>query len=242
MPPRALTHLGDFASAARDITFGGMKPLNILLYEDDDRFRDSLSQFVAASAGLNLVGAFADCRNVAQHVEILRPDVVLTDLEMPNVDGLTGMSIIKSQFPEVKVLIITHLDDDDKIFNAMLEGGADGYLLKISTPERIRESIQEVMEGGAAMSPYIAKRALQLAKEQSPSPLPWARRPAKIAFTDTEQRVLEWLTQGHSYKMIAAELDISINTVKSHLKRIYEKMQVHSAPEAVSKAIREKWV
>ncbi len=215
-----------------------MKSLSILIYEDDDRFRDGLSQFVAASAGLNLVGAFPDCRDVARHVEILRPDLVLTDLEMPYVDGLTGMGIIKSRFPEVKVLIITHFDDDDKIFTAMIEGGADGYLLKISTPERIFESIQEVMEGGAVMSPYIAKRALQLAREQRPS----SSRGPKIAFTNTEQHVLDWLSKGHSYKMIGAELDISINTVKSHLKRIYEKMQVHSAPEAVSKAIREKWV
>jgi DNA-binding NarL/FixJ family response regulator len=213
-----------------------MNLLKILLCEDDDGYRDSLSQLVINSPGFQLSGAFPDCRNIAQHAARLQPDVALLDLEMPHVDGLSGMNILRSELPAIKILIITHLDDDDKIFNAMIRGSADGYLLKISPPERIRESIREVVDGGAAMSPYIAKRALQLAQNGLPD------RQGKIDFTDTEQRVLEWLAKGHSYKMIGAEQGISINTVKSHLKRIYEKMQVHSAPEAVARAIRERWV
>lgn len=219
-----------------------MKSISVLIYEDADSFRDSLSQFVAASAGLDLVGAFPDCRQVDKHIEFLRPQLILLDLEMPHVDGLTGMQIVKTRFPEIKILVLTHFDDDDKIFNALVAGGADGYLLKIATPEKIREAIDDVMAGGAAMSPYIAKRALQLAKAERHG-LSLKHGPSSpISFTETEKRVLEWLVRGHSYKMIAAELNISINTVKSHLKKIYEKMQVHSAPEAVARAIRERWV
>ncbi len=218
-----------------------MNPISVLIYEDVDSFREGLSRFVAASAGLNLAGAFPDCRNVEQHVEFLRPDLVLLDLEMPHVDGLQGMHVIKSRFPAVKVLILTHFEDDDTIFNALISGGADGYLLKIAPPEKIREAIDDVMAGGAAMSPYIAKRALQLGRKEHLLPVRDSGRD-RTAFTDTEKRVLEWLVKGHSYKMIAAELGISINTVKTHLKRIYEKMQVHSAPEAVARAIRERWV
>jgi DNA-binding NarL/FixJ family response regulator len=221
-----------------------MKSLSILIYEDNDNFRDGLSQFVAATPGLDLVGAFADCRDVAEHVRLLRPDLVLTDIEMPHVDGISGMNIVKSQYPEVKVLILTHFDDDEKIFRAMIEGGADGYLIKDASPEKIREAIQDVMTNGAPMSPYIAKRALQLAKEMSSSAsfFPWQKTAPDPLFTETEHKVLGWLSKGHSKKMIAAELDISINTVKTHLKRVYEKMQVRSAPEAVAKAIRERWV
>lgn len=221
-----------------------MKSVSILLYEDNDAFRDSLSRFVAVTPGFDLAGAFPDCRDVSEHIRLLRPDVVLMDLEMPYVDGLTGIHAIKSAYPNVRVLILTHFDDDEKIFRAMIEGGADGYLLKDASPEKIAEAIHDVLQNGAPMSSYIAKRALQLAKESSSSGglFQWYKSRPTPLFTETEQKVLAWLSKGHSKKMIAAELDISINTVKTHLKKVYEKMQVRSAPEAVAKAIREQWV
>lgn len=220
-----------------------MKPVSILIYEDDDNYRHSLSRYVAATTGLNLAGAFPDCRNVVQHVELLRPDLVLMDIDMPHINGFEGTEAIKSRFPEVKVLILTHFDDDDKIFRAM-SVGPDGYLLKMVTSlDKITEAIHEVMNDGANMSPYIAKRMIEFFKNERPAPRS-APPPAASAVTlsDKETAVLRWLSKGYSYKMAAAELDISINTVKSHLKKIYQKLQVHSAPEAVSKAILERWV
>lgn len=221
-----------------------MKPVSILIYEDDDNYRDSLSRYVAATTGLNLVGAFPDCRNAAQHVELLRPDLVLMDIDMPHVGGIEGTELIKSCFPEVKVLILTYFDDDDKIFRAM-SVGPDGYLLKMATSlDKITEAIQEAMNGGANMSPYIAKRMIEFFKnERFAMHVAYPRPPASaVSLSDKETDVLRWLSKGYSYKMAAAELDISINTVKSHLKKIYQKLQVHSAPEAVSKAILGRWV
>lgn len=218
-----------------------MKPISILIYEDDDNYRDSLSRYVAATAGLNLVGAFPDCRNAAQHVELLRPDLVLMDIDMPHVNGLEGTETIKSRFPEVKVLLLTYFDDDDKIFRAM-SIGPDGYLLKmVASLDKITEAIQEAMSGGANMSPYIAKRMIEFFKSEQPVQ---RQRPAvqQAVLSEKESGVLRWLSKGYSYKMVASEMDISINTVKSHLKKIYQKLQVHSAPEAVAKAILERWV
>ncbi|MBL7796051.1 MAG: response regulator [Saprospiraceae bacterium] len=213
-----------------------MKPISILIYDDDNNYRDSLSRYVAATDGLNLVGAFSDCRNVAQHVEILKPDLVLMDIDMPYVNGLEGTTIVKSKFPEVKVVILTVFDDDEKIFRAM-SIGPDGYLLKMNTSlEKLTGSIHEVMAGGANMSPYIARRMIDFFKSSPPT------AGAEVDLSDKEIEVLRWLSKGYSYKMVASEIGISINTVKFHLKKIYKKLQVQSAPEAVAKAILERFV
>ncbi len=220
--------------------------VKVVIYEDDPNFRNSLSQFIAASAGLQLVGAFGDCRSTAEHVRILQPDLALMDLDMPHVGGLEGMVAAKGADAALRVLILTHHDDDEKIFDAIVCGGADGYLLKNATPDKIREAISDVMAGGSAMSPFIAKRALELMRPQVKSPFlsffKKERHAPADPLTEAERRALSWLAKGHSYKMVASELNISINTVKNHLKKVYQKMQVHSAPEAVAKAIREQMV
>lgn len=210
-----------------------------MIYEDDDAYRNGLSHFVATTQGLNLVGAFPDCRNIEKHVEYLRPDLVLMDLEMPFVNGFEGILMLKNHFPEVKVLILTYFDDNETIFRAM-SLGPDGYLLKmVSNLEKLSEAITETMEGRAGMSPYIAKRMIEFFSkvERVPSP---TRKETNLS--DKETEALRLLVKGFSYKMVASEMRVSINTIKSHLKKIYQKLQVHSAPEAVAKAILEKLV
>ncbi|NOT38267.1 MAG: response regulator transcription factor [Saprospiraceae bacterium] len=216
---------------------------NVVVYEDDLKYRQSLTGVISGFPNLLLVGAFGDCLEILNHVNLLKPDILMIDIEMPYMNGIDGMTLIKSKYPHIKIIILTHFDDDEKIFNAVVRGGADGYLLKNSIHDSIYNNILNVIEGGSVMSPYIAKRVLNFFYE----PKSFLDRLSKkksnsYKLTKSEQKVLEVLSQGYSYKMIASEMNLSVNTVKNHLKKIYLKLQVNSAPEAVSIAIRESLV
>jgi DNA-binding NarL/FixJ family response regulator len=158
------------------------------------------------------------------------------DIQMPGISGIEATKMIKENYPHIQVLIQTVFSDDDSIFRAIC-AGASGYILKSSDPSQYIEALRDAESGGAPMSPAIARRMLQLFKLNF---LP--RLQTEYNLTDKEKLVLQQLTQGKSYKMIADELSVSVETVKTHMKNIYQKLHVHSSTEAVAKALQEKLV
>ena len=159
------------------------------------------------------------------------PDVALVDIGLPGMSGIEGIRILKERYPSIQSLVLTVYDDDERIFKAIC-AGATGYLLKKTPPTRLLQSLQEAVEGGSPMSPEIARRVIELFR-RSPQPV----KP-DYELTPHETRILGLLVEGHNYKTAAAELNVSVNTVAFHIKHIYEKLQVHSKSEAVSKALR----
>jgi DNA-binding NarL/FixJ family response regulator len=155
------------------------------------------------------------------------------DIEMPNVDGISGVKIINRLFPNVKVIMQTVFEDDEKIFDA-LRFGASGYILKKTDPSKIIEAIREVMNGGSPMTPSIATRVLKFFRDKG------AVDTQNFGLTTREMDILQHLVDGKSYKMISSDLNISYHTVNSHVKKIYDKLQVNSVSEAVSKALQQK--
>lgn len=210
-----------------------MKNINILLYEDHQDYRLHLVELLRGEPDFQVVGAYPDCRLLREQVEALRPDLVLFDIEMPYVDGVQGLYLLKQHFPSIPALMLTIFDDDDKVFNAVCLG-ADGYLLKNTPPERLFPAIREVFDGGAPMTPTIARKVLRLYTRTGFKPA------LKYDLTEKERAVLGHLVDGHSYKMVASEMGVSINTVRTHITGVYAKLQVHSVSEAVVKAIREQ--
>ncbi len=210
--------------------------IKILLYEDNKPLREGLSMLMGGSDGFMVAGAFSNCNKVLEEVALLKPDVVLMDINMPGVDGLSDLKLIKHQFPELKVVMLTVFDDNQTVFDAM-KAGADGYLLKKTPPAKLLEYLQDVYQGGAAMTASVARQVLQLFAHA-----PLAEQKKDYQLSEREKEVLQWLVNGYSYKMIAGKLFISLETVRSHIKKIYEKLHVHSKTEAVTKAFKDKLV
>ncbi|HEX5151302.1 MAG TPA: response regulator transcription factor [Parafilimonas sp.] len=202
--------------------------IKVIIYEDDFAFRETLSILIAGTDGYELKGAFENCNNITGHLKKFQPDVVIMDINMPGTDGIEGLRLVRGYDPDINVIMLTIFDDEERIFQAICNG-ANGYLLKKTPPSRILESISEVYSGGAPMTPSIARKVLQL------FPKTPARSNEIDRLSSREQEILQLLMKGYSYKMIAAELNITIETVRTHIKRIYEKLHVHSAQEAINK-------
>ena len=197
--------------------------IKVFIYDDNNARRDSLKALMELSPELAFVGEAANCSNVLTDMETIFPDVVLMDINMPDVDGIEGLKTIKKNQPHIKVLMQTVFDDDDKVFEC-IRNGASGYILKKDSPQRILQAIQEVYEGGAVMNPSIALKVLDYfhpAKKDNP-------------LSTRETEVLKLLADGLSYKMIADKLFLSFNTVNTHVKHIYEKLHVSSIGEAIA--------
>lgn len=204
--------------------------IRTLIYEDNTDLRGALAALIGGTDGYELTGAFGHCLEVVAQVAALHPDVVLMDIDMPGISGIEGVARLKKAHPKVEALMLTVFDDDDRVFEAIC-AGASGYLLKKTPPARILEAIIEVTQGGAPMSPVIARKVLQLFPGK-----PAARDADLDKLTTREMEVLQTLSRGFSYKMVAAELGIGIETVRTYVKRIYEKLSVHSVSEAIAKA------
>ena len=159
------------------------------------------------------------------------PDLLLSDIGLPGMDGIKGVSILKDRHPELTILMLTVYDDNERIFDALC-AGASGYLLKKTPWVKLVESLKEAMEGGSPMSPEVARRVINLFREIKPP------KEAEYELTPHEVRLLRMLVEGHSYKTAASELHVSVNTIKFHLRHIYDKLQVHTKSEAVAKALR----
>jgi len=208
--------------------------IRIAIFDDSDAIRNSLYQLLHYTPGLEIAALFDNCLNAIQKVEECLPRVVLMDINMPEKSGIDAVMEIKKTFPSIDIIMFTVFEEDDKIFEA-LKAGATGYILKKTPPAKIIEAIQEVVVGGAPMTAAIARKIALFFNHQQ------LQKSNKDVLTVREQEVLKGLTDGKSYKMIAAYLHISIETVRTYIKRIYEKMHVNSMTEAVAKAIKERW-
>ena len=202
----------------------------IIVYEDNIGRQEALQLLLENNEDLQLLGIFENCTNVISEVKEFKPDLVLMDIDMPLVNGIEGARLIKTNFPDVMILMQTIFEDEENIFNA-IQAGAHGYILKSTTPEKLIEAIKDSLEGGAPMSPVIAKKVVD-AFRNTPAIL---KNRESQALSDKEKDILSLLSKGLSYKLIANECDLSYHTVNSHIKKIYEKLHVNSALEAVSK-------
>lgn len=213
-----------------------MEKIRIVVFDDNASRRDSLKVLISMYEDMEFVGAFEDCSNVLQAVETTKPHVILMDIEMPQVDGIQGVTLIRTKFPDVAVIMQTIFEDDDKVFES-ISAGASGYILKKTPPDKIIEAIRDAHAGGAPMTPAIAQRMLLYFKNQYKS----AKNPT-YDLTTREKEILALLVEGMSYKMIASRLEVSYHTVNAHIRNIYDKLHVHSLGEAVGKAIKERLV
>lgn len=209
-------------------------PVKLLIYEDNSRLRQSLELLLGEGSGFEVLAAFPDCDNVEKQVSSLAPELVVMDIDMPGIGGIKGVKIIKTNFPEVKVIMHTVFDDDNRIFESIC-AGADGYMLKNTSPVKLIQSLQELSEGGAPMSPFVAQKVFQHFRQKSAIA-------DSFNLTSREKEILEWLVKGNSYKMIADKSSISTDTVKKHLQNIYHKLHVNCGTEAVAKALQHKIV
>lgn len=209
--------------------------IRVAIYDDNAVRRDSLQTILALQTDLICVGSHDHCGSILQDLQKERPDIILMDLEMPVVNGIEGIRLAKSHFPQIKIIVQTAFDDDEKVF-AALKAGAEGYILKSASVSQITQSIDEVSKGGASMSPSIAMKVIRYFGND-----PVEKR-EDYQLTPKESMVLKKLADGLSYKMIADELGISYFTVNNHIKKIYEKLHVHSLGEAVAKAHRSKLI
>jgi DNA-binding NarL/FixJ family response regulator len=215
-----------------------MEPaVRIIIYEDNPDMREGLSTLLGFTTGFELVGSFMNCTDIQTHVSTLSPDVVMMDIEMPQSNGIEGILNIRKANDSVKIIVLTVFEDNQNVFDAIC-AGANGYLLKKSSPEKIIASILDVLEGGAPMSSSIASKVMQLLANSNLT----RQEQEDHGLTSREKEILGSLVKGNSYKMIAAAENISIDTVKTHLKKIYQKLQVHSQTEAVAKALRNRIV
>ena len=209
------------------------QPVNVVIFEDQRPLRESMKLLISGTPGYQVVATYESGSRVHELLELHDAQVVLMDIEMPELDGLSALKKIKSEKPDMMVLMLTVFDDNDRLLEA-LPNGADGYLLKSTPPAQIITAIEDVLDGGAPMSPAIARKVLRFFSNHKPPDT------EKINLTDRELDVLRALVEGFSYKMIADQLDISIDTVRSHVRHIYKKLQVHSVGEAITKAMRQK--
>jgi len=208
--------------------------ISVSIYDDNKHRRESLITLLELSEDMILAGAYENCMHIVEDIKKDAPHIILMDIEMPGMSGIEGVAIAKEFFPEVKVIMQTAFDDDEKIF-AALQAGAEGYILKSATVVQIIQGIHEVMKGGASMSPSIAIKVIRYFNQKE-------NQKEDYKLTAKEFEVLKLLAQGNSYKMVADVMGISHNTVSNHIKKVYVKLQVHSLGEAIALAHKEKLV
>lgn len=202
----------------------------VVLIEDQRDTREGLRFLIDSTAGYRCVGSYPSVETALAGVD-QRPHVVLTDIGLPGLSGIDGIKRLRARFPDLPVIALTVYDDDDHVFEALCAGAA-GYLLKTTPPTRLLDALRDVVAGGATISPEIARRLIDVFTRVRPP------EAADYKLTPHEVRLLKLLMDGHSYKMAAAELGSSINTIAFHVRNIYRKLQVHSKSEAVVKAMR----
>jgi DNA-binding NarL/FixJ family response regulator len=208
------------------------KPVTVAIIEDDASIREGISAYIDATPGYSCSHVYESCEDALRQISDSLPDVILMDISLNGMSGIEGVKKFREKHPNVIIVMLTVYEDDAKIFES-LRAGASGYLLKRTPLKEIITSVNDVLTGGAPMSPSIAKRVLNY----------FSASEAKVKdyhLTPREQDILKQLVSGSSYKMTARDLEISVDTVRSHIKKIYEKLQVHSKSEAVAKALKNK--
>ncbi len=209
--------------------------IKVLLFEDNKDFAESFIEMINDAPDMSLAGVFGNSKNAVGKVTQYRPDVILMDIDMPVQNGMEGLREIRLVYPDVPVLMQTVFDDNERVFQAICDG-ATGYILKKTAPEKMLDYIREAVNGGAPMTPSIARQVLKLFST------PFQNKREMQNLTPREHDVLTLLVRGYSYKMIAAEQNVSIETVRTHIKNIYDKLHVNSKSEAVAKALQNKIV
>lgn len=210
--------------------------ISVGIVEDDPIIREGISTLIHSTPGFECRQVYSSCEEALEKMDIPPPDVLLMDINLGSgMSGIEGVRKFKSIFPDMNILMVTVYEENDKIFQSLC-AGASGYLIKRTSPEKIVEAITEANSGGAPMTPSIARKVLDVFKTIAPPTLP------NVRLTPREAEILEHLVAGSSYKKIAAALTIKVDTVSTHVKKIYEKLQVHSKTEAVAKALRHKLV
>ncbi len=205
------------------------------IVEDMRDIREGLATLINFTDGFSCTGSYRSMEEAIPRIRHQTPDVLLSDIGLPGMNGIDGIRILKDLYPQMTVLMLTVYDDDDRIFDAIC-AGASGYLLKRTPPAKLLENIREAVSGGAPMSPEVAMRVIKLFREVRP--------PERVDYdlTPHETRLLKLLVEGHNYTTAAEELKVSYNTIKFHMRHIYEKLQVHSKSEAVAKALQNRIV
>lgn len=211
-----------------------MSNIKVVLFDDNDLLRDSITMLLEDAEDLDLVAAFPHCRDVIANIQQTQPDVVIMDIDMPGMNGIEGVKLIRRHYPSVHILMQTVFEDVERVFSA-IKAGAGGYILKNAESGVLLEAVREVYTGGAPMSPSIAKKVLMHFQSDTVT-----QEKEDYHLSNREKEVLDLLVQGNSYKMIADKLCITYATVRAHMTKIYEKLHVSSMTEAVAKAINQK--
>jgi len=211
------------------------EPIKVTIIEDERDIRDGLGMLINYTDGFTCVGKYGSMEEALAGIRHRTPDVVLSDIGLPGMNGIDGIRLIKEKHPEMTILMLSVYQDDDRIFHALC-AGAVGYLLKKTPPTKILDALREAVAGGAPMSPEVARKVITIFKDFRP--------PEEVEYdlTPHEIRILKLLVEGHSYKTAAARLNVTPSTISFHLKNIYEKLQVHSKSEAVAKALQYRLI
>lgn len=207
--------------------------IKVSIVDDNEGIRSSLAALIRRAPTLKLLGEYADAETALKEIPAKIPDVVLMDINLPGINGVECVRQLKAALPKLQVLMLTVYEDSDSLFNSF-KAGASGYLLKRTASARLLEAIHEVNSGGAPMTPQLARRVVQFfnVPTKNPADSPMAR------LTPGEREFLEQLANGYAYKEIADRMKISIDTVRSYVRTVYEKLHVHSRTEAVVKFLR----
>ena len=211
------------------------RPLGVAIIEDHPEFREYLTALISGTDGFKCTGSFRSVEDALPKLKSQVPDVMLIDIGLPGMNGIEGIRLFKERYPEILLLTLTIHDDDERIFDALC-AGASGYLLKKTQPGQLVESVKEAAQGGAPMSPEVARRVIRLFRDIRPPDR------ADYNLTPHETRILKLLVEGHNYKTAATKLGVAPTTINFHLQNIYQKLQVHSKTEAVAKALRNRLI
>jgi DNA-binding NarL/FixJ family response regulator len=207
---------------------------NIVIFEDNERLRQSLKILLEGVEGYSVCGDYENCDNAAAITDEQQPDVVIMDIDMPGVDGINGLRVIKERSPRTHIIMHTVFEDEDRLFKCLCLG-ANGYILKNTSFVSLLEAIDNVLHGGAPLSPSIAKKVLQSFQVTTAGRV-------QYNLSERETEVLKYLVKGYSYKMIANTCFISLDTVRGHIRNIYTKLHVNCGREAVAIALRDNIV
>ena len=210
-------------------------PLAVGIVEDDRGTREGLAALVAGTPGFRCVGTYVSVEAALKGLAGAVPDVLLLDIHLPGVSGSQGVHVLRERFARMQVLMLTVYAEEERIFESLCNG-ACGYLLKKTPPARLLEAIAEAHEGGSPMSPDIARKVVLSLQESGPL------KQLQQSLTPHEARIVRMLADGDSYQEVGARLGITVNTVRNYIRRIYEKLHVHTKSEAVSKALRGRLI
>jgi DNA-binding NarL/FixJ family response regulator len=207
-------------------------PINVSIVEDDSRIRESMAILINGADNIRCISAHATAEEALSQIVLKKPDVVLMDINLPKMSGIECVRKLKALLPKLQILMLTMYEDDDQVFQSLM-AGASGYLVKRTSPGEILEAIKEVHSGASPMSGKIARTVVEYFQKQQ------AASPEQEQLSRREREILDLLVKGYRYKEIADTLLISFETVRSHLKNIYDKLHVHSRTEAVVKYLRK---